>query len=225
MISTTTGFRSNGRSMVGDLRQVLVCSPRSAGWGKCGAGAPARDGWRDLGFLHSPDFEKAQSQHEALCHELRAASVEVVDLPSSPELSLDAVYTHDPSLATDYGIILMHPGKPNRIAEARQHGEFFRSLGIPMLGTIKPPGTTEAGDIVWLDPKTLLIGNGYRTNADGIANRRVRLKRPINAPRRRIQRIDVANIGAYKDTPADNRRLTSGRNPIGIAKRPLKLQA
>jgi N-dimethylarginine dimethylaminohydrolase len=35
-------------------------------------------------------------------------------------------------------------------------------------GTITAPGTTEAGDILWLDSKTLLIGQGYRTNAAGI---------------------------------------------------------
>ena len=138
-------------------------------------GAPGRGCWRDLGFLHAPDFEKAQAQHQELCQELETLGAEVMDLPPSPELSLDAVYTHDPSFATDYGIILMNPAKPNRVAEARQHGQFFRSLGIPVLGEIKPPATTESGDMVWLDSKTLLIGKGYRTNTDGIAQMRALL--------------------------------------------------
>jgi N-dimethylarginine dimethylaminohydrolase len=43
------------------------------------------------------------------------------------------------------------------------------------LGSITEPGTTEAGDIVWLDSKTLLIGQGYRTNAAGIAQMRALL--------------------------------------------------
>jgi N-dimethylarginine dimethylaminohydrolase len=42
-------------------------------------------------------------------------------------------------------------------------------VGIPTFAEIVEPGTTEAGDIVWLDSKTLLIGHGYRTNAAGIA--------------------------------------------------------
>jgi N-dimethylarginine dimethylaminohydrolase len=37
-----------------------------------------------------------------------------------------------------------------------------------MLAKIIAPGTTEAGDIVWLDEKTLLVGRGSRTNAEGI---------------------------------------------------------
>jgi N-dimethylarginine dimethylaminohydrolase len=41
-------------------------------------------------------------------------------------------------------------------------------LAIPTLAAIVAPATTEAGDMVWLDSKTLLIGHGYRTNAAGI---------------------------------------------------------
>jgi N-dimethylarginine dimethylaminohydrolase len=162
---------TNGHSMVGKLRRVLVCSPRSAGWNE-----PDRTArWRDLGFLHLPDFEKAQSQHEALVHELKSAGAEVVDLPSSLDLSLDAVYTHDASLATDFGLIVMNPGKANRVPEGKYHGAFCETLGISTLGEITTPATTEAGDILWLDPKTLLIGNGYRTNKEGIAQMRALL--------------------------------------------------
>ncbi len=80
----------------------------------------------------------------------------------------DAVYSHDASLPTDHGLIVMRPGKPNRVAEGPRHSSFCESLDIPTLGAITPPGTTEAGDILWLDSKTLLIGHGYRTNAAGI---------------------------------------------------------
>lgn len=148
--------------MVGDLQRVLVCSPHSAGWNEA-----AR--WRELGFLHEPDFSVAQSQHDELCRQLAAAGAEVVQLPASPELTLDAVYTHDPSLMTDDGMILMNPGKPNRMAEAKAHGDFCGDAGIPVLGQITSPGATEAGDILWLDEKTLLIGRGCRTNCEGIA--------------------------------------------------------
>jgi N-dimethylarginine dimethylaminohydrolase len=79
----------------------------------------------------------------------------------------------------------MRPGKANRVPEGRNHGSFCTRLGIPTLAKIVPPGTTEAGDILWLDgktpngktpdPKTLLIGHGYRTNAAGIAQMRALL--------------------------------------------------
>ena len=72
-------------------------------------------------------------------------------MPAASDLSLDAVYTHDPSLASDYGLIALHPGKPNRIPEARQHAEFCRSLGIPTLVKFsrreKPKPGTWSGSI------------------------------------------------------------------------------
>ena len=40
------------------------------------------------------------------------------------------------------------------------------------LAAITAPGATEAGDILWLDAHTLLIGHGYRTNAGGIQQMR-----------------------------------------------------
>jgi N-dimethylarginine dimethylaminohydrolase len=167
--------------MVGTLQRVLVCSPLTTGWNQ-----PERlASWAELGFHHAPDFAIAQEQHEALCHELTAAGAEIIELATAPDLSLDAVYAHDASLATDFGLILMRPGKPNRVPEARHQGASCEAQGIPTFGTITAPGSTEAGDILWLDgkrsdgktldPKTLLIGQGYRTNATGIAQMRALL--------------------------------------------------
>jgi N-dimethylarginine dimethylaminohydrolase len=157
--------------MTGALERVLVCSPRTAGWNQ-----PDRVArWQELGFQHAPVFETAQSQHEALCRELKTAGAEVLEMPPAPDLSLDAVYAHDASLPTDFGLIVMRPGKPNRVAEGPRQVSFCETVDIPTLGTITSPATTEAGDIVWLDPKTLLIGHGYRTNAAGIQQMRTLL--------------------------------------------------
>jgi N-dimethylarginine dimethylaminohydrolase len=171
MPEAATKTRFNGHSMTGTLERVLVCSPRTARWNQ-----PDRaDRWQALGFHHAPDFAEAQSQHEALCRELNAVGAEVVEMPPAPDLSLDAVYAHDASFLTDHGLIVLRPGKPNRIPEGPHHASFCETLDVPTLGTIESPGTTEAGDIVWLDEKTLLIGHGYRTNAAGIQQMRALL--------------------------------------------------
>ena len=45
----------------------------------------------------------------------------------------------------------MRPGKANRVSEGPHHAAFCRDSRIPTLATIAAPGTTEAGDMVWLD--------------------------------------------------------------------------
>ncbi|HUB03259.1 MAG TPA: arginine deiminase family protein [Terriglobales bacterium] len=161
------------QSMVGDLKQVLVCSPQGAGWDRAEKAAA----WLQLGFHQAPNFRVAQSQHEELCRLLEDAGAEVVFLPHKPvpiadapadSVTLDAVYTHDASFPTDFGLILMNPGKATRVPEGQEQAARCGSIGIGVLGAITAPGTSEAGDIVWLDRRTLVVGNGYRTNRAGI---------------------------------------------------------
>ena len=172
MTTLTKTEKYNGHSMVGTLQRVLVCAPESAGWNDPERVTQARN----LGYPRPPVFELAEAQHRKLCQILQETGAEVSYLPPSPDLTLDAVYTHDASLATDFGLIAMHPGKSNRVAEAARHREFCAGLGIPTLGDVKAPGKTEAGDMVWLDERTLLIGLGYRTNREGIQQMRDLLK-------------------------------------------------
>jgi N-dimethylarginine dimethylaminohydrolase len=148
--------------MASPLKRVLVCSPKAAGWGR------ADRGWRELGYFHEPEEALAEAQHRRIVEVLESVGAEVRYLEADAGLGLDAVYTHDASFPTDRGMILMHPGKPGRRGEPSRHELFFESLGVPVLGRIEPPGFTEGGDIVWLDAESILVGEGYRTNAEGI---------------------------------------------------------
>lgn len=158
--------------MVATLRKVLMCPPQAAGWDR-----PDRvDEAGSLGFPRPPAFEVARSQHARLCRILEEAGAEVIEFPAGPNLTLDAVYAHDASLPTDFGMIFMYPGKANRVFEAAHQRNFCQSLGIPVLGGIQPPGKTEAGDMVWIGEHTLLVGLGYRTNRAGIEQMRALLE-------------------------------------------------
>jgi N-dimethylarginine dimethylaminohydrolase len=154
--------------MSGELLRVIVCSPGNAGWDDPNKAAA----WPELGFQHALDFAAAQRQHEAFCGLLRDSGAEIASLPAAESLTLDAVYAHDASLATDYGPILMKPGKKTRAGEPEAHANFYGQLGVAVFGAIEAPGCSESGDIVWLDARTLLIGEGYRTNKAGIEQMR-----------------------------------------------------
>jgi N-dimethylarginine dimethylaminohydrolase len=162
------------QSMTAPLRQVLVCPPSHAGWNDPQKSAA----WPDLGFHHPPNFAVAEAQHQALCHLLTQAGAEVLILPENKTLTLDAVYTHDATLPTIQGLILMRPGKSTRIPEAHAQAAFCAQQNIPTFAEVQAPATTEAGDIVWLnDPRQnesrpnhviLLVGQGFRTNKAGL---------------------------------------------------------
>lgn len=162
--------------MTGDLVRVLVCPPKHAHWDRASEAPSGREPqWREFGFHHPPDFTIAQAEHDSLCRLLTDAGAEVICIEPSNSLTLDSVYAHDSSLATDHGMILMNPGKPTRMPEARAHADFYTDFGVPILGEIVAPGNTEAGDIVWLDRQTLLVGRGFRTNQSGINQLRAML--------------------------------------------------
>jgi N-dimethylarginine dimethylaminohydrolase len=150
--------------MVGVLRRVMVCAPKDAGWMR-----PERVAeWKQLGYGHAPNGEVAQAQHDSLQRELEATGAEVLALPNSDGFTLDAVYAHDPSLMTAGGAICLRMGKAERSSEPAAHATRYREMGIPVLGEMSAPGMAEAGDVVWLDANTLLVGRGYRTNQAGI---------------------------------------------------------
>jgi N-dimethylarginine dimethylaminohydrolase len=150
--------------MVGVLKRVLLCSPVEAGWHK----PECASRWQELGFQHPINVRQAGAQHADLCRRLETAGAEILSLPASADLSLDAVYAHDACLPTDFGIIVLRPGKANRVAESARQRDFCEQIGIPVVGEVVPPGTGEAGDMLWLDSRAILIGRGYRTNAAGI---------------------------------------------------------
>ena len=64
--------------------------------------------------------------------------------------------------------MIFQTGKIARRGEGPAFADACRKWGVPVLGGIDGAGTAEAGDMVWLDHDTLLVGRGFRTNAAGI---------------------------------------------------------
>ena len=86
----------------------------------------------------------------------------------SSNTSLDSIYTHDPCIVTNRGAILCNMGKPQRSKEPDKIEKYFTSIGVPILGRIEGTGTLEGGDIIWIDERTVAVGEGYRSNMEGI---------------------------------------------------------
>jgi N-dimethylarginine dimethylaminohydrolase len=152
-------------SETGRLARVLVKHAREAFVGTATIAAQ----WQALRFASPPDFRRAVAEYDRFLGALEAAGAAIEFLPRDDETTLDSIYVRDASIVAPRGAILCRMGKPQRATEPAAHERALRALGCPIAGRIEHPGTLEGGDTVWLDDATLVVGQGYRTNAAGIA--------------------------------------------------------
>jgi len=157
------------RSMWGPIRRLLLKRPAEAY--ACHASNPEH--WRELGYLHAPDLDAASREYDHFVAVLAAYVPEIAYLPVDARTGLDSLYVHDPVVMTERGAILCRMGKVARRGEPDAVAAVLSTLDIPVLGRIEPPGILESGDVVWLDACTMAVGQGYRTNAEGLRQLRV----------------------------------------------------
>ncbi|MBO3761302.1 arginine deiminase family protein [Ciceribacter sp. L1K22] len=145
--------------MSGRLRRVLMRRP--------GPSLLTADPKR---WHYGPTFDgaKAVDQYRAFVALVERSGTEIVWLEDSGDGLADAMFTHDPSLVTRHGAVILRMGKLLRSDEPGLHENAYRKAGIPVLGRIEAPGTVEGGDCVWIDEETLAIGRGVRSNQAGI---------------------------------------------------------
>ncbi len=124
--------------------------------------------WKPLNFLSPPNYLKAIEEYAGFEAILKEYVSDIHYFQKDKNLSLDAMYCRDASIATDHGMILCNMGKAMRSMEPNAQDSVYEAAGIPILGRIEAPGTLEGGDVAWIDTQTLAVGHSYRTNHAGI---------------------------------------------------------
>ena len=147
------------QSMTAPLKRVAMRMP-----GASLLSAKAEDWHYGPGF----DGARAIEQFRAFADLVASCGTEILWIEDSGDGLADAMFTHDPSLMSDHGAIILRMGKPGRMAEPALHKAAYSAAGIPILGEIVAPGSVEGGDCVWVDRETLAVGRGVRTNQAGI---------------------------------------------------------
>lgn len=120
--------------------------------------------WRELNWRAEPDPARLAEEHARFRGLLAGAGAEVIEARGEPG-NLDSIYVYDPVLVTPQGAILLQPGKSGRRGEPEA---LAGDLPLPVVGRLEDDELAEGGDTVWLDEKTLLVGQTYRTNEAGI---------------------------------------------------------
>lgn len=147
------------QTMIGPLRRVLVKHPDEA----FGGADPER--WH---YTSRPDLGEARREHDALVEILTDSGAEVIDHPEPQPDRADAIFVFDPALVTDRGAVILRMGKELRRGEEAAMTRRFQEIGVPVLAQLEGPATAEGGDLLWLDSRTLAVGQGFRTNAEGL---------------------------------------------------------
>ena len=112
------------------------------------------------------DVELAKQQWSAYVVALEAhgwATTEVAPAPGLP----DSAFVEDTMVVFRDVAVIARPGADERKPEVAAAAEAVRSFGYRVV-TIQAPGTLDGGDVLKVG-NTIYIGNGGRTNLEGIA--------------------------------------------------------
>ncbi len=147
---------------VATLRAVLLGAP----------GEELRDLARpsDWLMLEAPDLARLQAQAAGLAAAYAAEGVEVVwNRPQGDDVPPNHIFAADLFFMTPEGAILARMAAEQRAGEERLVAQALAAAGVPILLTPRGDATFEGADAAWLDPRTVLMGVGQRTNRAAVA--------------------------------------------------------
>ena len=174
----------------GPIRRIALRHARDA----FGSRAVIERQWRELGYKAAPDFEKAVAEYDRFAETIADSGAEIIFLPASDALSLDAIYLRDALLPGPEGLVQCNMGKKTRVPEPEAAGRALADHGLAVIGAVNGQGRIEGGDFVWLDEATCVVGLTYRTNAEG-----ARQLREILGPGVTVETVDLPHYRGPED--------------------------
>jgi len=114
----------------------------------------------------APGFENIVAEHQTYIAALQAAGVEVTVLDALEQFP-DSIFVEDPALVFSEAAILLRPGAPSRMAEAKELASTLAAR-FPKVLQLRE-GFADGGDIL-VTPDRVLVGLSARTNASGAAD-------------------------------------------------------
>jgi N-dimethylarginine dimethylaminohydrolase len=152
------------QSMYAPIRRMVLKHPRQAFISQENLEAQ----WQSLFYFGCPDFENSLAEYEKFAGILEQFDFEIHYTPVDETTSLDSLYVHDPLVISERGAILCSMGKAARAPEPVAAEKYLQEIGVPVIGRITGDGKLEGGDVLWVGERTLAVGQGFRTNAEGL---------------------------------------------------------
>lgn len=115
-----------------------------------------------------PDLERAHKEFDLFAKTLKAHGVKVELMKEAKDDKAKQFYMRDQSVVIRTGAIVGRMALEQRRGEEAPVMKQLVSLGIPILHTVHGRGTFEGGNLVWLGESRVAIGEGLRTNQEGL---------------------------------------------------------
>jgi len=118
-------------------------------------------------MLDVPEADLARRQHDDLVEAYRVAGVTVFYVDPCVTPPPNQMFVADLFFMTPEGAILARPASTVRAGEERFVAQKLAELGIPILRCVRGKGVFEGADASWIDPDTVILATGLRTNSEG----------------------------------------------------------
>jgi N-dimethylarginine dimethylaminohydrolase len=145
--------------MIDQLKVVLVRRPDASF---------AVDDPELWGYPARPDLLLAQQEHEKFVRILTDAGVKVLYHEEVLVDLADAIFVRDPAMIISDGAIIFQMAKKLRRGEEEGIRRCLEKLDIPILHQFSGDVFIDGGDLVWIDKRTLAVGQGPRTGKAGL---------------------------------------------------------
>jgi arginine deiminase len=132
----------------------------------------------EFNFVRPVDRRCFLDDYDAMVQRFSAHGVDVVMLGDVLSDDDDAMrfiarrpnmtYTRDLAAVFETGAVLMGPWQKGRQGDQEMMARAFRRLGIPILGTIEPPGYLEGGGVTMIGEDTILASLCDRATQSGL---------------------------------------------------------
>ena len=115
------------------------------------------------------DMAKARDEHDRMADAFRSLDVTVHYVEPGDPCPPNQMFCADTFVMTPVGAVIARPASTVRAGEERWIQRRLADLGVPIARTLHGTATFEGADLMWLDPNTVIVGHGHRTNDAAIA--------------------------------------------------------
>ncbi len=122
----------------------------------------------ELQFAENLDPGRARAEHDHMVGIYREHHVTVHYLETGSDVTPNQLYCADLFAMTPQGAVLARPASTVRAGEEIRVARTLGNLNIPVIKILTGNAVFEGADLMWVDPRTAVIGRGLRTDPAAI---------------------------------------------------------